>query len=74
MNGFAPDLSGLIPAIVVFFAIAAIGTLVSVAVIASTTIEFVTSNHRLRVARHQSIATYYARLVHRHSATPFGHA
>jgi hypothetical protein len=66
MNNIAPDLSVFAPAFVVFLVIAALGTLVSLAVIAQSASHFVVRNHRNRVARHESIPTYYRRLVTTH--------
>lgn len=56
------DLSGLVPFAIVFLVIAALTALASVAVLASS----LTTHHRVRVARHQSIPTYYRRLVLAH--------
>ena len=56
------DISGFIPFIVVFAVLAGIGTIVSLGVLADT----VARHHRTRVARSQSIPTYYRRLVLAH--------
>ena len=56
------DLSGLVPFIVVFAVLATVGALVSLGVLTDTVVR----HHRTRVARHQSIPTYYRRLVLAH--------
>ena len=56
------DISGFIPFIVVFAVLAGIGTIVSLGVLADAVVR----HHRTRVASHQSIPTYYRRLVLAH--------
>ena len=56
------DLSAVVPFFVVFALLALAGSIVSVTVLAQAAI----SHHRTRVARHQSIPTYYRRLVLAH--------
>ena len=53
------DLSATIPFFVVVALLALVGSIASVTVIAQTTVR----HHRTRVARHESIPTYYRRLV-----------
>ena len=65
-NNMAPDLSGLDPFIYTFIAVAVIGAVISLAIIAQTLTAFVTINHRARVARRESIPTYYRRLLITH--------
>jgi hypothetical protein len=66
MSNMAPDLSGLDPFINAFIVVAVIGAIVSLAIIGQAVVAFVTSNHRARVARRESIPTYYRRLVTAH--------
>ena len=56
------DLSGFVPFFVVFAVIAAVGVLASLGVLADAVVR----HHRTRVASHQSIPTYYRRLVLAH--------
>ena len=56
------DLSATIPFFVVVALLALVGSIASVTVIAQTTVR----HHRTRVARHESIPTYYSRLVLAH--------
>lgn len=56
------DLSALLPLVVVVTLLALVGAAVSLATITQTLVE----HHRIRVARHQSIPTYYRRLVLAH--------
>jgi hypothetical protein len=56
------DLSGVLPFVVVVGLLAVVAGIVSVAVLASSTAR----HHRTRVARQQSIPTYYRRLVLAH--------
>ena len=56
------DLSSLLPFVVVFAVLALVGSLASVAVLGQSVVR----HHRTRVARHQSIPTYYRRLVLAH--------
>ncbi|MBJ7357632.1 hypothetical protein [Nocardioides sp.] len=66
MSNMAPDLSGLDPFINAFIALAVVAAIVSLAVIGQTVSAFVATNHRARVARRESIPTYYRRLVSAH--------
>lgn len=56
------DLSGVLPYVVVLVVLAAVGSLASLAVLTEATVR----HHRTRVARHQSIPTYYRRLILAH--------
>lgn len=56
------DLSAVLPFFVVFAVLAVVGVAVSVLVTAQVLAE----HRRVRVARHQSIPTYYRRLVLAH--------
>ena len=62
MSNMAPDLSGLDPFISAFIAVAVIGAIISLAIIAEAAVSFVRTNRRARTARHQSIPAYYRRL------------
>jgi hypothetical protein len=53
------DLSAVAPFIVVVALLALVGSIASVTVLVQTTVR----HHRIRVARRQSIPTYYRRLV-----------
>ena len=53
------DLSAVLPFAVIVALLALVGSIASVTVIAQTTVR----HHRTRVARHESIPTYYRRLV-----------
>jgi hypothetical protein len=66
MSNMAPDLSGLDPFIDAFIAVAVIGAIVSLVIIGQTVSAFVVTNHRARVARRESIPTYYRRLISAH--------
>jgi hypothetical protein len=66
MSNMAPDLSGLDPFINAFIAVAVIGAIISLVIIGQSVSAFVTTNHRARVARRESIPTYYRRLVATH--------
>jgi hypothetical protein len=66
MSNMAPDLSGLDQFINAFIVVAVIGAIVSLAIIGQSVVAFVTSNHRARVSRRESIPTYYRRLVTAH--------
>lgn len=66
MSNMAPDLSGLDPFINAFIVVAVIGALISLVIIGQTVSAFVTANHRARVARHESIPSYYRRLITAH--------
>jgi hypothetical protein len=66
MSNMAPDLSGLDPFINAFVVVAVIGALISLVIIGQTVGSIVTRNHRTRVARHESIPTYYRRLITAH--------
>ncbi len=65
-NNWAPDLTGLDPFIYAFIAVAVVGALVSLAIIGQEVRTFVVTNHRARVARRESIPTYYRRLLVTH--------
>ena len=56
------DLSAVAPFAVIVAVLAFVGSVVSVAVLARS----VARHHRLRVTHHQSIPTYYRRLVLAH--------
>lgn len=66
MNNLAPDLSGLVPFMYAFIAVALVGAVVSLVVIGQASRAFVVTNHRARLARRESIPTYYRRLVLSH--------
>ena len=66
MSNMAPDLSGLDPFIDAFVVVAVVGALVSLVIIGQSLSAFVATNHRARVARHESIPTYYRRLIAAH--------
>jgi cell division protein FtsX len=65
-NNMAPDLSGLDPFMYAFIAVAVIGAVISLAIIAQSVSAFVVTNHRARLARRESIPTYYRRLLVTH--------
>ena len=56
------DLSALAPFVVVFVVLALIGSLASLAVLSQSVVR----HHRTRLARHESIPTYYRHLVLAH--------
>ena len=56
------ELSAVLPFLVVVALLALVGSIASVTVLAQSTAR----HHRTRVARHQSIPTYYRRLVLAH--------
>jgi hypothetical protein len=56
------ELPAVLPLLVVVALLALVGGIASVTVLAQTTVR----HHRTRVARHQSIPTYYRRLVATH--------
>ena len=56
------DLSAVLPLFVVVAALALVGGIASLVVIGRT----LAQHHRVRVARHQSIPTYYRRVVLAH--------
>ena len=56
------DLSAALPFFVVVALLALVGSIASVTVLAQSAVR----HHRTRVARHQSIPTYYRRLVAAH--------
>jgi len=56
------DLSALAPFVVVFLLVALVGSLASIVVLGQS----VARHHRTRVARHESIPTYYRHLVLAH--------
>ena len=66
MNTLSPDLSGLAPFMYAFIAVAVVAAVVSLAVIGQSVAAFVVTNHRARVARRESIPTYYRRLLVTH--------
>ena len=51
-----------LPFVVVFFAVALLGAAILTGLAAAA----VVSNRRVRVARHESIRTYYRRIAHGH--------
>lgn len=55
-------LPNLMPWLIGFFVVAGLGVALAVGVVA----DFVVSNRRIRVQRHESVPTYYGRLVHSH--------
>ena len=56
------DLSPVLPFFVIVALLALVGSIASVTVLAQSTV----SHHRTRVARRQSIPTYYRRLLAAH--------
>jgi hypothetical protein len=56
------DLSAVVPFVVVVALLALVGSIASATVLAQSTVR----HHRTRVARHESIPTYYRRLVLAH--------
>ena len=66
MNNMAPDLSGLVPFMYAFIAVAVVGAVISLVIIGQSVTAFVATNHRARVARRESIPTYYRRLLVSH--------
>jgi hypothetical protein len=66
MSNMAPDLSGLDPFIDAFIVVAVVGAIVSLVIIGQTLSTFVTANRRDRLARRESIPTYYRRLMTAH--------
>jgi hypothetical protein len=56
------DLSAIAPFVMVLAVLALLGSVASIAVLGQS----VARHHRTRVARHQSIPTYYRRLVLAH--------
>ena len=66
MHDMAPDLTGLIPFMAAFIAVGVVGGLFSLGVLGRAAYGFVTDNHRTRVARHETIPTYYRRLLLSH--------
>ncbi len=56
------DLSAVVPFFVVVALLALVGSIASVTVLAQAAVQ----HHRTRVARHESIPTYYRRLVPAH--------
>lgn len=66
MSNMAPDLSGLDPFITAYITVAVIGALISLVIIGQSVTGFVTTNHRTRVARRESIPVYYRRLITTH--------
>jgi len=65
-NNWAPDLTGLDPFIYAFIAVAVVGAVISLVIIGQSVSAFVVTNHRARVARRESIPTYYRRLLVSH--------
>ena len=57
-----PDLSGFVPFLLAIGLVALVAAAVSVTVIGQDVVR----HHRARVSRHESIPTYYRRLVHAH--------
>jgi hypothetical protein len=66
MSNMAPDLSGLDPFINAFVIVAVVGALVSLAIIGEALFAFLATNRQARVARRESIPTYYRRLIATH--------
>lgn len=66
MHGLVPDLSGLVPFLAVFIAVGAVAGLLSLSVLGRAAYGFVVDNHRTRVGRHETIPTYYRRLLLSH--------
>ena len=56
------DLSAALPFFVIVALLALVGSIASVTVLAQSTVR----HHRTRVVRHQSIPTYYRRLLATH--------
>ena len=56
------DLSAVLPLAVIVALLAVVGSIASVTVLGQSAVR----HHRVRVARHQSIPTYYRRLVLAH--------
>jgi len=56
------DLSGVLPFLVVVALLALAGSIASVSILGQS----VSRHHRTRVARRETIPTYYRRLVHAH--------
>ena len=56
------DLSAVLPFFVIVALLALVGSIASVTVLSQSVVE----HHRTRVARHQSIPTYYRRLILAH--------
>ena len=55
MNNMAPDLSGLVPFMITFFAIAAVCAVVCLAITAHAAATFVLAKRRTRAARPNSV-------------------
>ena len=55
MNSMAPDLSGLVPFMIAFFAVAAVTAVVCLAIIAHAAATFVLAKRRTRAARPDSV-------------------
>jgi hypothetical protein len=56
------DLSAIAPFVVALAVVALLGSVASIGVLGQSAVR----HHRMRVARHQSIPTYYRRLVLAH--------
>jgi hypothetical protein len=56
------DLSGILPFVVIVALLAIVGGIASVTVLGQSVVR----HHRVRVARHESIPTYYRHLVLAH--------
>jgi len=55
MNNMPPDLSGLVPYMIAFIAVAAVGAVVSLAIISQAAATFVLAKRRPRAARPDSV-------------------
>jgi hypothetical protein len=51
MNSMAPDLSGLVPFVIAFMAVAVVGAVISLAIVAQAVATFVPVERRPRAAR-----------------------
>jgi len=68
MSNMAPDLSVFDPYFIAVIVIAALGALVSVGILGQALATTVARHHRTRVARHESIPSYYGHLLVPHGA------
>ena len=55
MNNMAPDLSGLVPYMIAFIAVAVVGAVASLAIIAHAVATFVLAERRTRAARPDNV-------------------
>jgi len=58
MNNMAPDLSGLVPYMIAFMAVAVVGAVVSLAIIARAAATSVLTERRTRTARPDSVLAH----------------